>query len=429
MSKSTRIITLTITLFIVLGCYSQNKTIDSFQQEINKHIQKDTIRVNLLNKFASKIYTTNIGKTEKLLNESEKLATTLNYNKGKLDCYLQLGKLYNTAEQYEKALIYEAKGTSIAKKLNLPNYKRAFFLLLSETYYNKSHQDTIEAKDFLAELKYKIFLRDSLNKTSQRESSLKETVKTKDNELLLTRLENFLWIAGVIVLILLLGFVLTWMNARKIKMQNKQLLTEQKLRRSQMNPHFIFNSIQNVRSLINNKQDAEAVNYINKFSALTRQILESSDESYTSLTEEINLIENYIALQQLLYTNKFTYTITVDEAIDTDTLFLPPMLSQPFIENAIKHGLSHKAQNGLLKIRFYLKKKSLIFEVIDNGSGFDDSKKPDNHKSMAMEITKKRLAHYSKNNDFVVHADTIIDEYKNSVGAKVSFEIPYIYEN
>ncbi len=434
MLKRNRLLILFAIHFIVFGSNSQTKNLYRFQQQLSKHIQQDTNRVNLLNKYSFEVIETNPEKAIQLLAESEKLATSLNYNKGKMDAFLQLGKMYATIGNYEKAMKYATEGAVLANKTNNKKYKKAFFLLLAESYYDKSKSvnDSIineEVRDIAAEIKYKYYLKDSLYKTAERENSLKEEVIIRDNELKLARLEKYLWIAGVIALLLLLGFVLSLMNVRKIKMQNKQLLTEQKLRRSQMNPHFIFNSIQNVRSLINNKQETEAVKYINKFSALTRQILESSDESYTSLTEEIELIENYIVLQQLLYTNKFTYSITVEESIDTDSIFIPPMLSQPFIENAIKHGLSNKIENGLLKIRFYMKKKSLIFEVIDNGNGFDPSKKQENHKSMAMEITRNRLVHYTKNNNFVVHADNIIDEYKNCIGAKISYEIPYIYEN
>ncbi|NUY81451.1 tetratricopeptide repeat protein [Flavobacterium sp. MAH-1] len=204
---------------------------------------------------------------------------------------------------------------------------------------------------------------------------------------------------------------------------------KQKLLITQMNPHFIFNSVQNITSLINNKQNNEAVDYLGKFSKLTRQILENSNENYISLEEEVEMIENYLSIQQLLYEDKFTYTVIVEENIDVESMFLPPMLAQPFIENAIKHGLSNTLENGKIAVHFYLDDNKLFFEVTDNGKGFDTEKKVSNHKSLAMTITKERLVNYTKNKNFVVQTDNLLNPEGTIRGAKVVFEVPYIYEN
>lgn len=204
---------------------------------------------------------------------------------------------------------------------------------------------------------------------------------------------------------------------------------KQKLLITQMNPHFIFNSVQNIRSLINNKQNDEAVDYLGKFSTLTRQILENSNENYISLDEEVQMIQNYLSIQQLLYDNKFGYTVIVADGIDAESIFLPPMLAQPFIENAIKHGLSNTRENGKIAVHFYLLENKLYFEVTDNGKGFDTEKTLSNHKSLAMTITRERLVTYTKNKDFVVQTDNLFNPDGRIKGAKVVFEVPYIYEN
>lgn len=241
------------------------------------------------------------------------------------------------------------------------------------------------------------------------------------------------WLIGLsgVLLLFLLGAYFYYRNTKQ-----KQAITilekdqiKQKLLVTQMNPHFIFNSIDNIQGLIQDKQDKEAVDYLTKFSKLTRQILENSNENYISLSEEVEMTQNYLAIQQLLYNNKFSYTISIEEAIEAETIFLPPMLTQPFIENAIKHGLSNKSENGKIAIHFYLKESRLFFEVTDNGKGFETDKKITNHKSLAMTITKERLISYTKNQDFRVQTDNILDKNTNIVGAKVIFEIPYIYEN
>lgn len=242
---------------------------------------------------------------------------------------------------------------------------------------------------------------------------------------------NWLIAVSSLFLLSLLGGYFYYRNNRQ-----KQAITvleknqiKQKLLITQMNPHFIFNSVQNIRSLINNKQNDEAVDYLGKFSKLTRQILENSNENYISLEEEVEMIENYLSIQQLLYENKFTFTIIVQEEIDKESIFLPPMLAQPFIENAIKHGLSNTTENGKIDVHFFLKDEKLFFEVTDNGKGFGADTQVSNHKSLAMTITKERLVTYTKNKDFIVQTDNVINTEGKIEGAKVVFEIPYIYEN
>lgn len=240
------------------------------------------------------------------------------------------------------------------------------------------------------------------------------------------------WLIGLsgVVLVLLFGGYFYYRYSRQkqaIALLEKNQI-KQKLLVSQMNPHFIFNSISNIQGLIRNEQDADAINYLTKFSGLTRQILENSNESYISLQDEIEMTKNYIAIQQLLYGNAFSYSITVDDAIDTESYFLPPMLTQPFIENAIKHGIGN-AKSGFITIRFYLEEKRLLFEVTDNGKGFGATEKQAGHKSMAMAITKDRLTGYTGIKDFTVHTENIAGDGEDVAGAKVVFEIPYIYEN
>ncbi len=203
---------------------------------------------------------------------------------------------------------------------------------------------------------------------------------------------------------------------------------KQKLLRAQMNPHFIFNSVDNIQSLIHNKQDKEAISYLTKFSKLTRQILENSNENYITLGEELAMTENYLGIQQLLYNNKFNYRIEVDEALDPEAILIPPMLTQPFIENAIKHGLKRRESGGYVHIRFYKKGESLFFEVTDNGSGIEDKRTSGTHKSMSLTIVNERLNNNPSKKEILVNVKNVI-ENNEVTGARTSFEIPYIYDN
>lgn len=365
----------------------------------------------------------------------------------KSNIYISLGefciaeKKYAEAEQWlNKAMVMGKQEKSLDRQFNAAKYLSQLYretkkfdkaLTMFELY--KSLQDSIKEGDSRnamqeQELKYEFEKKELKQKIIQ---GKKVAAIKLDAEKKTASKNNWLIALSGILLLLLLGVYFYYRNNRQkqsIAVLEKNQI-KQKLLITQMNPHFIFNSIENIQGLIYDKQDDAAVNYLNKFSALTRQILENSNENYISLSEEVDMIKNYLAIQQLLYNNKFDFHISVEETIDKDTIFLPPMLTQPFIENAIKHGLSNKTANGLVDIRFYLKEARLFFEVTDNGKGFDASKKPENHKSLAMTITKERLVNYTKNQDFIVQTDNIIDKDNNITGAKVGFEIPYIYEN
>lgn len=414
--------------------FAQSNDNVSRQNKQQSHLSYDSSRVDLLIDSAVRIVNSNARQAIQLFQKAGEIASELEYAKGKAVCYLHMGKIYNTRRDYEKAQEYASEGMAIANKSELDSLKKSFFMLLSEIQYDKNHHEpdtTIreEVRDMVAAIKYKYYLKDSLDKSVEKANFLEQDMQDKENELVVFRLQTVLFAVGFVAVLIFIGFGVMWINVRKIKMENKQLLTEQKLKRSQMNPHFIFNSIQNVRSLIHGKKEEAAVEYLNRFSKLTRQVLESSDENYISLTEETEILQNYLSIQQLLYGNTFDFSISVAENMDADAFFIPPMLTQPFVENAIKHGLAGKQQGGRIVVRFLLHNKKLFFEVKDNGVGFSGSKQAENHKSMAMSITKERLSHYSKTTHFRFQADDIRDEQQQVKGARVLFEIPYIYEN
>lgn len=357
-----------------------------------------------------------------------------------------LGKIYLLKGKYDLAQNYLNEALEGALQVGTPDEFKTVYGHLSELAflkkdYKKAYEyqekhiiyadsvmthEKMKALENLA-VKYQTKEVEDQNKLLERKNALQKAYAEQEQ----SRKNNWLILLSAALLLLLSGGYFYYRNNKQ-----KQAITvlekdqiKQKLLITQMNPHFIFNSIDNIQSLIYNKQDDDAVNYLTKFSKLTRQILENSNENYISLTEEVDMIKNYLSIQQLLYNNKFDFNIAVEPTIDTETIFLPPMLTQPFIENAIKHGLSNKTADGMIEIGFYLKEAKLFFEVSDNGKGFDAGQKTDNHKSLAMTITKERLVNYTKNQDFVVQTDNKTDQDHNVIGATVFFEIPYIYEN
>ena len=350
--------------------------------------------------------------------------------------HIYLGEVYFEKGAYPKAVQSIKAGLAISKEINNNNLKEIGYDLLYKIY-----KRTGDFKESVAMLELYNIIKDS-SKTEEVKNELKQQQLKYDYERkelkykLDTERKNaskniLLLILLSTVILLLIGAYFLYRNYKQkqaIGIFEKNELN-QKLLLTQMNPHFIFNSIDNIQSLIYNKQEKDAVNYLTKFSKLTRQILENSNESYVSLSEELAMIDNYLVIQQLLYNNKFNFSITVDEAIDPESIVVPPMLTQPFIENAIKHGLKNKSENGFITIRFYWRDKQLVFEVSDNGIGFNNDEKSNGNKSLAMKITKERLANIAKKSDFEIYTQNLFDADKQVVGAKVYFDIPYLYEN
>jgi hypothetical protein len=218
-------------------------------------------------------------------------------------------------------------------------------------------------------------------------------------------------IAAVIAIIILLTLIFRWRLKRaqrrtkeqldKVKLEKDLLELEQKALRLQMNPHFIFNALQSINGYIAMNDSAEARKYLAKFGKLMRMTLENSRTSYTSVEQEAELLYNYSALEAMSQGNRFITEIEIDEAIQPESTFIPVMLIQPFVENAIIHGLKHKIEGGgVLRIIFKLAHENnmpfITVKIIDNGVGrkkaaaYEAGIRKD-HKSAALEITEARL--------------------------------------
>jgi len=210
----------------------------------------------------------------------------------------------------------------------------------------------------------------------------------------------------------------------------------QKVLRSQMNPHFIFNSLNAIQSYVLKNDSAQAVKYLNSFARLIRMILESSRFDYISLDKEISILRYYLELQQLRFGEKFSYSLDVDESINTEMILIPAMLAQPFIENAIEHGLQHIETDGLVSISFVKATDSIIFKVSDNGIGREKSKiinklKIDDKKSLSTTLFKERLDTLNRYSGQKI-TYTIIDLKDDDGSAKgtlVIINLPIIYQS
>ena len=213
--------------------------------------------------------------------------------------------------------------------------------------------------------------------------------------------------------------------------QQKTELELQALR-AQMNPHFIFNCLSSVNRFILINRTEEASDYLTKFSRLIRMALHNSEKSYITLENELEALRLYLDLERLRFKNAFNYSISLINTIDVSAVFIPPMLLQPFIENAIWHGLMHKQDAGFLDITLSIEEEILTCIITDNGIGRNNaaminSKSAEKNKSMGVKITTERLALLSRNEDeqAVFDIEDLTDKEGNAAGTKVILKMKY----
>lgn len=213
---------------------------------------------------------------------------------------------------------------------------------------------------------------------------------------------------------------------KKAEVKEKIILSEAKALRNQMNPHFIFNSLNSIDSLILLKKSEKASEYLGKFSQLMRKIL-GTEENVIDLSEELKNINLYVQLEQLRFSKEFDFNIHVEPDIDIRHIKIPPLVLQPFVENAILHGLMYKEGKGHLHINISRRNSFIIYEIIDDGIGIKMSKKINDKKrkhkqSLGLKITKERIELYSQSYTKKGHVD--ITEHIPQ-GTKVTIYLPY----
>jgi LytS/YehU family sensor histidine kinase len=220
---------------------------------------------------------------------------------------------------------------------------------------------------------------------------------------------------------------------RKARELGRERELEMQALRAQMNPHFIFNCLSSINNFVLKNETEEASDYLTKFSRLIRTVLNNSKKSYIPMEDELEMLELYLEMEKLRFKDSFTYCIYREEKIDPSAIFIPPLLIQPFVENAIWHGLLHKAEPGRLDIRVKVEKNILICIIEDNGVGrsfarVSESKSVERKKSMGIQITRQRLSLINGNaeiagNDFVI--EDLIDDIGQAAGTKVILRLLY----
>lgn len=243
------------------------------------------------------------------------------------------------------------------------------------------------------------------------------------------------WFLSIVIfgLLSLLYFVYRWaeIKTRKSEELKEQLALSQLIAlRSQMNPHFIFNVLNAVQGLIYSNQKSKASDYLGKFSDLMRSILDTSDKKEVTIEKEFETIDLYISLEKARFEDDFEYKITIPEGVDLSQHSIPSMVIQPFVENAIKHGLMHKIGQKKLDIKLELLEDVWCFTVDDNGIGRKASEiinqKIKKHISFATKAIENRVRLINKTNEITIDIE-VIDKKTNdddALGTRIKIYIP-----
>jgi ligand-binding sensor domain-containing protein len=257
------------------------------------------------------------------------------------------------------------------------------------------------------------------------------------------------WWFLMVMLCSIIFFVYLWYhfrvkkNEQQLKEQLEKIKIQEELRRSQlsslkaqMNPHFMFNALNSIQEfiIVNDKQQANM--FMGKFADLMRLTLDMSNKDEVVLEEELKLLNLYLELESLRFEEKFSYTIELNNQVNIAAIYLPPMLIQPYIENAVKHGLLHNKTNKILTIHFAIQQNNLLVCTIkDNGIGRKRSMeintlRRQKHTSFATGATQKRLQLLNAQNqaNIVVVYNDLIDNNKNALGTEVVINIPIGFE-
>jgi len=315
-------------------------------------------------------------------------------------------------------------------------YDHMYQLYLNQNQLRPAMEYLIASSDAKDTLRRLTSNRESIEIQTKYESKRKNTEilsLSQENKLKEMQLSQTRWfmvgLGGLVVLVILFAIVLIRQN--KLRNSQQTLLFQQRLLRTQMNPHFLFNSLASIQNFIIKEKPALASDYLSRFSKLVRQILNNSVEEWVPLEDEISTIENYLALQKIRYREMFDYSIDIEVELDTETISIPAMLAQPFIENAIEHGIKHKESKGHIKVNFKQQDSFFVIEIVDDGIGRDKSKEIEHmagkdHKSMSTSITCERLNNLNRKlkKKMKFKIIDLNDDSGNAIGTKVVFEIP-----
>ena len=356
--------------------------------------------------------------------------------------YLNLGWVQTKLKQYKKADKNLFKGLNIAKKYNFISSISVGYNHLSELNQQKNNfENALKYYKLAEEFDEKIsnernaqYVNDLILKydSERKNSQIKDLAKQNEiSKLELTRNRN-LWIFSLGLISLLAIILYALYKNSTLKNEKKIIALEQNALQSQMNPHFIFNSLNAIKLYIIDNEKENAVYYLNKFSKLIRKILASAREKENTLAEEIDTLKLYLEIENIRFQNEIKSTFSIEKELNINTIKVPTLILQPFIENAIWHGLSSKKGAKIIDLHFEKETNQYLkITIEDNGIGRKKSteiKKNKMHRkeSIGIKLTEERLSNFTKEFqlDYTLNYDDLYDEKNNASGTKVILKIP-----
>ena len=371
-------------------------------------------------------------------------------NRLKGEFYYNKGRAYSDLNDYRNALDSYLRSLAIKKEIQSLNNIDKTYIFIGENYLRlgetakaipfllegiqttNKKQEKLKANQLLKELyssrndfenalhysEVSRVLQDSINQLQENDriaeiTSQYETEKQaaqielleSDNKLTASKLsnqKNILWATIIGVLLLLTALYFAY-NRRKTKQKLAFSEMTRKLLQMQLNPHFLFNALNGIQNFIKQNDVKKSSKYISNFSGLMRNILENSVEKFISIEEDGETISDFLALQQLVNGNSFSYEVTFDENLDPQNMCIPPMFTQPFVENAIIHGVQG-IENGVITVSYALIDDHIQVAITDNGRGLKAKSNHANslHKSMGTSITKQRMENLLRTENYPI---------------------------
>lgn len=357
--------------------------------------------------------------------------------------YINLGWAFTDLGRLAEAEMYLTEGRDLAKGNDNLQFLKMAYEDLSHLYERKgSYKLALENQrlaqetqaEFLNEQNHKYVTYLNLKYDSESSQAKIKILKAENavaNMQIDKSKQNLRFVIVIACILLLLFYILY--RQFKLKKEKEVLSAEQKLMRSQMNPHFIFNALLSIKIYMEQNAVNEAINYLNQFSKLIRSILTSSLEKEITLEEEILTMKRYVSIENMRLNNEIDFEINIDDDLDLSEIKIPSLILQPFVENALWHGLQPKEGHKWLKLDVKQKDSNFVeITILDNGIGrkktmeIPSDKRNTQKKSIGIKLTMDRLQNFSKNFAHM-HSLNIIDLYddsKNPKGTKVLLHLP-----
>jgi tetratricopeptide (TPR) repeat protein len=372
--------------------------------------------------------------------------------------YKSLGECYRDMENYTEAVVYLQKAADAYLEINYDAFLEAIYMNMAQSYeIIQDYENSVTYYEKASEMAEKNNSEErtkaieSLKTEYETEKYKQEKVLAQTNEFLATEKAkrskqlSYGAVAVAIIILVLLGFIYSKLKVIKqqnikldeayaqleISKKNELAASNLKAIQSQMNPHFIFNALNSVQDLVLQKEALKSYDYLVVFSHLVRNTLDFSEREFITLREEVKFLETYLSLEKLRFQDDFKYDLIYENCCELDDVSIPSLIIQPFIENAIKHGLLHKDGLKTLSVTFK-QEDQIICEIVDNGVGREQSdriqkRQSGDHNSFSTEAIKKRMHILSEQYDTEAGYEIVDlrDQSGECEGTKVIVKLPY----